>query len=233
MLFYAKRHARTAVVVTLALLIFSNMWANVRGIALSDALVLDLASLVAAVLGVVLAASIDSVIYLVNWIAGFRPFLEAFSAGFPRLFGRISVQAIFAGGLLAALGEETLFRGILQREWGLLAAAVLFALAHVGRGLTLFSIWALLEGLLFGWLYQITGNLLVPMIVHGVHDSAGMFVGRYLYGRYIPPAGTLLDWLRLLSAQPAPAALAGARQEAAAMEPPVPAEPPNPELLHE
>jgi Type II CAAX prenyl endopeptidase Rce1-like len=68
----------------------------------------------------------------------------------------------------------------------------------------LFTVWALLEGLVFGWLYQLTGNLLVPMIVHGVHDSAGMFFGRYLYGRFIPPAATLSDWLRALSGPAVP-----------------------------
>ena len=36
--------------------------------------------------------------------------------------------------------------------------ALLFALAHAGRGLTLFTVWAFVEGLVFGALYQISGN---------------------------------------------------------------------------
>jgi membrane protease YdiL (CAAX protease family) len=228
MLFYAKQHARIAVLVMLALVILSNVWANLRGFALSDAVALDLASLAAAALGLVLAASIDSVIYLSNWIVGFHPFLDAFNAEFSRLFARVGVPAILAGGLLAALGEETFFRGILQNEWGLVPAAAIFALAHVGRGLRLFSIWALLEGLLFGSLYQLTGNLLVPMIVHGVHDSAGMFAGRYLYGRVIPPAGTLSEWLHVLNVQPAPTLPASARVEEASPELRGPSETPEP-----
>ena len=147
MLFLAKQHARTAVLVMLGLLVVSNAWAGVRGIALNDALTPDLASVVFIALGLTLSASIDSVIFLASWIIGFHPFLDSFKTGYSRLFGHVSLAAIFAGGLLAALGEETFFRGILQREWGILPAAVLFALAHVGRGLKLFTVWALLEGL--------------------------------------------------------------------------------------
>ena len=216
MLFLAKQNARTALLVMLGLLVISNAWAGVRGIALNDALALDIASVGFIALGVTLSASIDSAIFLASWIIGFHPFLDSFKAGYSRLFGRVSIPAIFAGGLLAALGEETFFRGILMREWGILPAAVLFSLAHVGRGLKLFTLWALLEGLVFGWLYQLAGNLLVPMIVHGVHDSAGMFFGRYLYGRFIPPSATLSDWLRDLSRTAEPAAPAAAAVHALA-----------------
>ena len=238
MLFLAKQHARTALLVMLGLLIVSNAWAGVRGIALNDAVTLDLVSVVSIALGLTLSASIDSVIFLASWIIGFHPFLDSFKAGYARLFGHVGIPAIFAGGLLAALGEETFFRGILQREWGILPAAVLFALAHVGRGLKIFTVWALLEGLVFGWLYQLTGNLLVPMIVHGMHDSAGMFFGRYLYGRFIPPAATLSDWLHILSEPAEPAASAPATQalsEPAAQEAPRILEPEmvEPEPLHE
>ena len=200
MLFLAKLNARVALLVMLALLIVSNLWAGARGFALGDALTVDVLSLVYVALGLTFSASLDSVIYIVAWIVGFSPFLNSFKAGYTRLFAHVGLPAIVAGGLLAGLGEETFFRGVLQRELGILPVALLFALAHAGRGLTLFTIWAFVEGLVFGALYQISGNLLVPMLVHGIHDSAGMFFGRYIFGRYLPPAPTLADWLRALSA---------------------------------
>jgi CAAX protease family protein len=202
MLFYVKQHARIAAPVMIGLILVSNLWANVRGIDLGQSFSLDLLSIILAALGLALSASIDTTIYLVNWIIGFRPFLSAFDASFGRIFAKVSIPAIITGGLLAGLGEETFFRGILLHEWGLLLSAIVFALAHAGRGLNLLTGWALIEGLLFGWLYQVSGNLLVPMIVHAMHDAVGMFVGRYLYGRYLPPAATLFDWLRDIS-QPA------------------------------
>ena len=200
MLFLAKLNARVALLVMLALLIVSNLWAGARGFALGDALTVDVLSLVYVALGLTFSASLDSVIYIVAWIVGFSPFLNSFKAGYTRLFAHVGPPAIVAGGLLAGLGEETFFRGVLQRELGILPVALLFALAHAGRGLTLFTIWAFVKGLVFGALYQISGNLLVPMLVHGIHDSAGMFFGRYIFGRYLPPAPTLADWLRALSA---------------------------------
>lgn len=200
MLFYAKQHTRVAVLVMLGLLLISNVWAGLRGILLGDMLKFNLQSIFVMLLGFVYVMSQDSLIYLVNWFVGFRPFLRAFDEAIEQLFGRIRLPAIVAGGLLAALGEETFFRGILQHEIGLVPAALLFALAHVGRGsMNLFAAWGILEGLLFGWLYQLTGNLLVPMVVHGLHDSVAMFIARYLYRRVLPPADTLFDWLHTLN----------------------------------
>jgi membrane protease YdiL (CAAX protease family) len=202
MLFYAKQHARIAAPVMIGLILAANLWANVRGIDLGQAFRLDLLSVILAALGLVLSASIDTTIYLLNWIIGFRPFLNAFDASFGKIYAKVGFPAIITGGLLAALGEETFFRGILFHEWGLLLSALVFAAAHAGRGLNLLTGWAFIEGLLFGWLYQVSGNLFVPMVVHGIHDAVGMFVGRYLYGRYLPPAPTLFDWLHSISQPP-------------------------------
>ena len=206
MLFYVKQHAQTAVLTMIGLLLLSNAWAGLRNIPLGDSVWLDLPTVIAVIMGLALSASIDGMIYLGNWVVGFRPFLNAFDASFGKLFAQVSIPAIFTGGMLAALGEETFFRGILQAEWGLLPVAVIFALAHAGRGLNLLTAWALIEGLLFGWLYQTTGNLFVPMVVHGFHDTAGMFFGRFLYKRFIPPADTLYDWVHKLTTSTAPAA---------------------------
>ncbi|MBU4272150.1 MAG: CPBP family intramembrane metalloprotease [Planctomycetes bacterium] len=91
---------------------------------------------------------------------------------------RLAQLAVIAA--LAGLGEEMLFRGVVQTaasEWiagpcgpwiGLLAAAVLFGLLH-----TITPAYALLAGLIglyLGWLWMATGNLLVPVIVHGLYD---------------------------------------------------------------
>jgi membrane protease YdiL (CAAX protease family) len=207
MLFYAKQRAPLALVTMLALMVVSNLWATLRGIDLGGAIFVDVRSLIALLAGGLLVVSIDGVIFLVNWMIGFHPFLRAFDRGFSLLFGRISFPAVLAGGLLAGLGEETFFRGILQNEIGLIPAALIFALAHVGRGgFNLFALWAVIEGLVLGWLYQLTGNLLVPMIVHGLHDAGGMLFARYFYKRPFPPAETLFDWMHALSgARPAPA----------------------------
>lgn len=95
-----------------------------------------------------------------------------------------STQAMLAGGLLAG-AEELLFRGVvlvglvqLASVPTLLAvflAALLFGAAHYGtpRELRPFAAWAVLEGLVLGGLLVATDSLLVPVVVHALHDLLG------------------------------------------------------------
>lgn len=81
---------------------------------------------------------------------------------------------------LAGLGEEMLFRGVLQPAvaqgiggpygvWlGLFIVAVLFGLLHPIT--PTYAILAGLIGLYLGWLWLAYGNLLAPIITHGLYD---------------------------------------------------------------
>ena len=87
---------------------------------------------------------------------------------------------------LAGIGEETLFRGVIQAAvaqhvggprgvWlGLLVAAVLFGLLHPVT--PMYAVLAGAIGLYLGWLWLVGGNLLLPIVTHGVYD----FVARAL-----------------------------------------------------
>lgn len=81
---------------------------------------------------------------------------------------------------LAGLGEEALFRGILQtklaahldKTLGLALASAAFGLAHA-----LTPAYALLAGamgLWLGWLYLWTGDLMAPVLCHAVYDFAAL-----------------------------------------------------------
>ena len=77
---------------------------------------------------------------------------------------------------LAGLGEEALFRGVLQSAIaaaagpgaGLAAAALLFGAAHSVS--LAYAALATLFGLWFGGLYLWSGNLLVPAAAHAAYD---------------------------------------------------------------
>ena len=81
---------------------------------------------------------------------------------------------------LAGLGEEMLFRGVLQRAiigetptefqtWlGIVAAGVVFGMAH--RITWTYAALATIIGIYLGWLLEATGNLLAPIAAHGVYD---------------------------------------------------------------
>lgn len=81
----------------------------------------------------------------------------------------LMLVSVFSG-----VGEEALFRGAVQPEFGLVVAAVAFGVLHVGpdRRYLLWTAWALLAGFLFGWLFLVTGGLLAPVLAHTLHNAA-------------------------------------------------------------
>lgn len=90
--------------------------------------------------------------------------------GNPTWFGCIII-AVFS-----ALGEELLFRAVLQERLGLLVATGLFAVAHfpVERDLWLWPLLALPVGLAFGGLYEVTGAVLAPIVAHAVINALNL-----------------------------------------------------------
>lgn len=100
------------------------------------------------------------------------------------LFRGASTGELALLAAVAGLGEEIFFRGVLQREIGLLAASLLFGLAHgPTRSLIGLAAWAFLMGLSLGWLYRWSGSLTVPVLVHALYDMAAL-----AYVRRLPPA---------------------------------------------
>jgi membrane protease YdiL (CAAX protease family) len=85
---------------------------------------------------------------------------------------------------LAGLGEEMLFRGVVQETiahgiggtpgtWiGIAAAGLMFGLLHPIT--TSYAVLAGLMGVYLGWLFAATGNLLVPIVAHGVYDFVAL-----------------------------------------------------------
>jgi len=90
-----------------------------------------------------------------------------------------------ASFLLIGPGEELLFRGIVQRRIrenfdavpGVVIASALFAAVHFvalsgGTGARLVSITLLFfPSLVFGTVYELTDNLVVPSLVHGAYNA--------------------------------------------------------------
>lgn len=116
-------------------------------------------------------------------IAG-RGVVERIHRTLTEILDGISPAGALGAGLVAGIGEELLFRGALQPRVGLAVTTLLFAAAHLGtRPLLAIAPWVALEGLIFGLLYQQTGNLLYPMVAHGIHDTAAILILQR-YNRY-------------------------------------------------
>jgi membrane protease YdiL (CAAX protease family) len=91
------------------------------------------------------------------------------------LFSRFSTPSIVLVGMVAGIGEEWLFRGVLQPIVGWVVASVAFGLAHVGaRHMLPFGVWASGMGFLLGGLAVVTGGLTAPMVAHGVYDMLAL-----------------------------------------------------------
>jgi membrane protease YdiL (CAAX protease family) len=96
------------------------------------------------------------------------------------LFEGCSLPELILVSALAGLGEEALFRGVLQPTladhvpgWAaLIATAAIFGLAHF---LTPeYAIVAGLVGLYLGLAVLLSGNLFVPMLAHGLYDLVAL-----------------------------------------------------------
>ncbi len=97
-------------------------------------------------------------------------------------FERASPAQILVA-LFAAAAEEIFFRGLIQGRWGLIAGAMSFMAAHIGkRDIRVIGYWSVFQGLGLGLLYQATDNLLVPMVSHGLFDMGAMLYFRWFMG---------------------------------------------------
>lgn len=98
---------------------------------------------------------------------------------------------VFLLALLAGVGEEMFFRGVLQvwlveqlGAWpGILLVSLLFGLSHPASVTYVFS--AALISVYLGWLFHLTDNLLVVILIHGVYDWVVMM---YLRSGGLGPA---------------------------------------------
>ncbi|HEV3136786.1 MAG TPA: CPBP family intramembrane glutamic endopeptidase [Pirellulales bacterium] len=109
------------------------------------------------------------------------------------LFRKVAIWQFLVISALAGIGEEFLFRGVLQAgieqisgsPWLALAvASLLFGLAHP---LTVtYAVLAAAIGVYLGFLWSATGNLLVPIVTHGAYDFVALV---YLTRRQTSPDG--------------------------------------------
>jgi uncharacterized protein len=103
----------------------------------------------------------------VEWLVG-----EMFPMANP---GQLALVAVLAG-----VGEELLFRGVIQTkliDWtnplaGLVIGSLLFGAAHALS--KLYFVLATLIGLCFGWMVLHYNDLVAPMVAHSVYDFVAL-----------------------------------------------------------
>jgi membrane protease YdiL (CAAX protease family) len=99
--------------------------------------------------------------------------------------GRLSLAECVLLAAVSGVAEEAFFRGVLQPRIGLVAAALVFGIAHFvpRRELAPWAVFALAAGLLLGILFESTGNLVAPAAAHALINGVNL---RLLSVRYAP-----------------------------------------------
>ena len=93
------------------------------------------------------------------------------------VLGPLGRSEVIALAVLSGFAEELFFRGAVQGTFGWLPATLLFALLHTGpgRAFRLWTLFALLAGLLFGGLMALRGNLLGPVVAHFLVNAVNLW----------------------------------------------------------
>ena len=96
----------------------------------------------------------------------------------------LSLPAMAIISIIAGIGEELFFRGLLQQECGLILTSALFAVMHLGPAIKEYPIICccyFLAGLYLGLIYQWQGSLWCPVIVHAAYDLLALVFMRFVY----------------------------------------------------
>ncbi|NLO39841.1 MAG: CPBP family intramembrane metalloprotease [Ruminiclostridium sp.] len=118
-----------------------------------------------------------------NFMRTLIPNWDLMGAGIIEMFDNSPVwQNFFAAVIVAPVTEEFLVRGMWLRGYtkhykpwvGVVISSVIFGLLHLN--LPQF-VGATMSGLLLGWAYIKTNSIMLPMLIHAVHNSLSLFGG--------------------------------------------------------
>lgn len=111
------------------------------------------------------------------WLASRRlPGARRLERQFAQALGPLSVSEAAALAVVSAIAEEIFFRGAMLQAWGWFWATLLFALLHTGPGpgFRLWTLFAVLAGLVFAGLVLWRGNLLAPILAHFLVNAVNL-----------------------------------------------------------
>lgn len=95
------------------------------------------------------------------------------------LFAQSKVIDIALIAASSGFCEEVFYRGVLQNQFGIFVASLIFGICHfAGRKYLLYVLWATLAGYLFGRLFEISHSLWLPIIVHAVSNFTSILILR-------------------------------------------------------
>jgi membrane protease YdiL (CAAX protease family) len=117
---------------------------------------------------VMVVAGILFLLMLQRVLEDFFPSYKKFKSTLASHIGQFGWFGSLWLALISAAGEELLFRGALQPFLGVWLTSILFGLLHLDpdEGLTAWTAWALIAGLILGASCNVTGSLWPALIIH-------------------------------------------------------------------
>jgi membrane protease YdiL (CAAX protease family) len=179
----AQYLVRVELAASTGLLVVAAAWSALRGLDLAAAAWPSVGALVVGTsCGLALAATLPLV--TAPWarrmlvLRGLRRAWDSLESGLGPTLGAREVLVLALG---SAISEEVFFRGVLQREVGLVAASAIFGLLHP-LGIA-YVLWATAVGAGLGGLFVVTGSLAAPAAAHGIYNLVALVYLRRRSGR--------------------------------------------------
>ncbi|MCW5823793.1 MAG: CPBP family intramembrane metalloprotease [Cyanobacteria bacterium TGS_CYA1] len=95
------------------------------------------------------------------------------------LFAHSRIVDIALIALASGFCEEVFYRGVLQIQFGIVIASLIFGICHfAGKQFYLYVIWATLAGYLFGRLFEMSHSLWLPITAHAVSNFVSIVILR-------------------------------------------------------
>jgi membrane protease YdiL (CAAX protease family) len=169
----ARQLVGYAVLIEGGLLGIAMIWISVQDIPWRSALT---PSVLHSCTGIVAGIVLFTVNYVVveygsRYLSFFRAIKRLIEEDVSPLFKNIPLGAVVLIAIVSGVAEEIFFRGVLQRQIGLLFSSILFGLAHIWKTTAIvYGVYAAIIGMYFGGLYALTGNLWVPIIAHIINN---------------------------------------------------------------
>lgn len=132
------------------------------------------------IFGIVAGLLVVGISYVLTSLTGWG---DRLARELARTIGPLSLPDALLMAAASGFAEELLFRGALQPRAGLIVASLLFGAIHFvpRREMLPWTGFAMAVGLLFGWMFERTGNLVAPIVAHSIVNGVNLplLVRRY------------------------------------------------------
>lgn len=116
------------------------------------------------------------VVWLSRFLSNNLSWAKKLEDEFTLILGPLHRRETVLLAIISSVGEELAFRGVLQPKLGLWLTSLLFGLIHfpVKSALIPWTFFALFMGLVLGFLYQESGSLWPPVLLHFLVNEQNM-----------------------------------------------------------